>query len=79
MEKIEAEQEAEKNIKTLTLNESRLQTSTMTRMADTFLKKKQPRCHSGRAFNFWEPGSQSWRFLSCNKVNKEIDKEIINI
>ena len=75
MEKIEAEQEAEKNIKTLTLNESRFQTSTMTRMADTFLKRSNHAVIQGELSTFGNLEAKAGDFLSCNKVNKEIDKK----
>lgn len=75
MEKIEAEQEAEKNVKTLTLNESRFQTSTMTRMADTFLKRSNHAVIQGELSTFGNLEAKAGDFLSCNKVNKEIDKK----
>lgn len=75
MEKIEAEQEAEKNIKTLTLNESRLLTSTMTRMANTFLKRSNHAVIQGELSTFGNLEAKAGDFLSCNKVNKEIDKK----
>lgn len=75
MEKIEAEQEAEKNIKTLTLNESRFLTSTMTRMANTFLKRSNHAVIQGELSTFGNLEAKAGDFLSCNKVNKEIDKK----
>lgn len=75
MEKIEAEQEAEKNIKTLTLNESRFLTSTMTRMANTFLKRSNHAVIQGELSTFGNLEAKAGDFLICNKVNKEIDKK----
>lgn len=75
MEKIEKEQEAEKNIKTLTLNESRLLTGTVTRIADTFLKKSNHTVIQGELLTFGNMEAKAGDFLSCNKVNKEIDKK----
>ncbi|MDR6920360.1 phage baseplate assembly protein V [Chryseobacterium sp. 2987] len=75
MEKIETEQEAEKNIKTLTLNESRLLTATVTRIADTFLKKSSHTVIQGELLTFGNLEAKAGDFLSCSKVNKEIDKK----
>ncbi|BEV04671.1 phage baseplate assembly protein V [Chryseobacterium gambrini] len=75
MEKIEAEQEAEKNIKTLTLNESRFLTSTMTRMANTFLKRSNHAVIQGELSTFGNLEAKAGDFLICNKVDKEIDKK----
>lgn len=75
MEKIEAEQEAEKNIKTLTLNESRFLTGTMTRMANTFLKRSNHAVIQGELSTFGNLEAKAGDFLSCNKVSKEIDKK----
>jgi len=75
MEKIEAEQEAEKNIKTLTLNESRFLTSTMTRMANTFLKRSNHAVIQGELSTFGNLEAKAGDFLICSKVNKEIDKK----
>ncbi|WBX99115.1 phage baseplate assembly protein V [Chryseobacterium gambrini] len=75
MEKIEAEQEAEKNIKTLTLNESRFLTSTITRMANTFLKRSNHAVIQGELSTFGNLEAKAGDFLICNKVNKEIDKK----
>jgi phage baseplate assembly protein gpV len=75
MEKIEAEQEAEKNVKTLTLNESRFLTGTMTRMANTFLKRSNHAVIQGELSTFGNLEAKAGDFLSCNKVNKEIDKK----
>ncbi|WP_308003370.1 phage baseplate assembly protein V [uncultured Chryseobacterium sp.] len=75
MEKIEAEQEAEKNIKTLSLNESRFLTSTMTRMTNTFLKRSNHAVIQGELSTFGNLEAKAGDFLICNKVNKEIDKK----
>lgn len=75
MEKIEAEQEAEKNIKTLSLNEIRFLTSTMTRMANTFLKRSNHAVIQGELSTFGNLEAKAGDFLICNKVNKEIDKK----
>lgn len=75
MEKIEAEQEAEKNIKTLSLNESRFLTSTMTRMANTFLKRSNHAVIQGELSTFGNLEAKAGDLLICNKVNKEIDKK----
>lgn len=75
MEKIEAEQEGEKNIKTLSLNESRFLTSTMTRMANTFLKRSNHAVIQGELSTFGNLEAKAGDFLICNKVNKEIDKK----
>ena len=75
MKKIEKEQEAEKNIKTLTLNESRLLTGTVTRLADAFLKKSSHTVIQGELLTFGNLEAKAGDFLSLNKVNKEIDKK----
>lgn len=75
MEKIEAEQDAENNIKTLTLNESRFLTSTMTRMANTFLKKSVHAVIQGNITTFGNLEAKAGDFLICNKISKEIDQK----
>lgn len=75
MEKIEAEQDAENNIKTLTLNESRFLTSTMTRMANTFLKKSSHAVIQGNITTFGNLEAKAGDFLICNKISKEIDQK----
>ncbi|UFH33160.1 phage baseplate assembly protein V [Chryseobacterium sp. C-71] len=75
MEKIEAEQDAEKNIKTLTLNESRFLTSTMTRMANTFLKKSAHAVIQGNITTYGNLEAKAGDFLICNKISKEIDQK----
>ncbi|HAO05416.1 MAG TPA: hypothetical protein DCQ50_00220 [Chryseobacterium sp.] len=75
IEKTEAEQEAEKNIKTLFLNESRFLTSTMTRMANTFLKRSNHAVIQGELSTFGNLEAKAGDFLICNKINKEIDKK----
>lgn len=75
MEKIEAEQDAENNIKTLTLNESRFLTSTVTRMANTFLKKSSHAVIQGNVTTFGNLEAKAGDFLICNKISKEIDQK----
>ncbi|MBB4804812.1 phage baseplate assembly protein gpV [Chryseobacterium defluvii] len=73
MEKIEAEQDAEKNVKTVTLNESRLLTSTMTRMAKTSLQRSSHAVIQAQVSTFGNLKAKIGDFLICNKVNREID------
>ncbi|CAD7797970.1 Actin cross-linking toxin VgrG1 [Chryseobacterium aquaeductus] len=75
MEKIEAEQEAENNIKTLTLNESRFLSSTVTRMANTFLKKSAHSVIQGHVTTFGNLEAKAGDFLICNKLSREIDQK----
>lgn len=76
MEKIEVEQDAETtNVKTLTLNESRFLTSTVTRMANTFLKRSSHAVIQSELTTFGNLNAKVGEFLSCSKVNKEIDQQ----
>ncbi|EJL75848.1 phage baseplate assembly protein V [Chryseobacterium populi] len=73
LEKIEAEQEAEKNVKVLTLNESRLLASTMTRMVKASLQRSNHAVIQAQVTTFGNLEAKIGDFLSCNKVNQEID------
>lgn len=73
LEMIVAEQEAETNVKIVSLDENRFLTSTITRMANTFLKKSNLAMLQGQIDTYGNLEAKAGDFLTFNNVSNEID------